>query len=128
MRWAFHAEGIVDAKEFYNALSMSAVSTHARLMAAFAEEAEREGPLKPVWEEALRRQSESGAQTEHSDAEATIYKRLLTDLGMSDVRPQRVSKIAGQLRPELKQEFDPIFKICSKLMHRTALSISSTLT
>jgi hypothetical protein len=39
--------------------------------------------------------------------------------------PKRTSTIARLLGPDQTEDFDPLFKICSKLMHRTALSIAS---
>jgi hypothetical protein len=54
-----------------------------------------------------------------------MYRGFLTPLGLEAERPKRVSELAGKLRPELKEEFDPLFKVCSKIMHRTSFSIAS---
>jgi len=41
-----------------------------------------------------------------------------------DARPRRASQIASRVQEST--DFEPMFKICSKIMHRTALSIASS--
>jgi len=119
---------LLDAKEFYETVSRSHKSTHKQYLSALASLANQEqGPLKAALEDVLRRDSERGPQTEASDSEATMFREFLTSIGVKDsATPQRTSSIAKLLGPDQKEDFDPMFKICSKLMHRTALSIAST--
>ena len=73
----------------------------------------------------LRRESECGPQTEESDSEAEAYKQVLSEYGLEDrVTARRASRIAALTHQ--KEDFDPMFKICSKIMHRTCLSIASS--
>ena len=41
-----------------------------------------------------------------------------------NAKPKRVTELAEQIKE--KENFDPIFKICSKILHRTAMSIASS--
>jgi hypothetical protein len=49
----------------------------------------------------------------------------MVEFGLKEnAKPKRVSEIAGRISQS--EEFDPMFKICSKIMHRTVLSIASS--
>lgn len=122
----FKNDLLIDAKEFYEAVSKSHRASHLKLVAMLSDMAEsEEGPMKEVLAEACRRESERGPQTEASDSEAKTYKEFMANYGLKEnVRPKRASEIAGLIRQ--KADFDPMFKICSKIMHRTALSIASS--
>ena len=50
----------------------------------------------------------------------------MAELGLERARPQRAGEIANSVGNEAKAEFDPMFKICSKIVHRTSFSIAST--
>ena len=51
----------------------------------------------------------------------------MVDFGLKgNAKPKRVSEIARLISQS--EEFDPMFKICSKIMHRTVLSIASSVT
>ncbi len=122
----FKRDLLIDTKEFWEALTKSHEETHTRLLSMMSEAAEREeGPMKEIFGEASRREAERGPQTQASEAEASMYKQIMSEFGLKqDARPKKASQIARLIRQEA--DFNPMFKICSKIMHRTALSIAST--
>ena len=88
---------------------------------------QEEGSIKAGLQEALRRESQLGPQTSETDAEAAAYRQLLIEMRIS---PDAKAKRSGELARLLKQseEFDPMFRVCSKIMHRTMMSIASSIT
>lgn len=122
----FKNDLLIDAKEFYEAVTKSHGALHTKQISMLTEMAEREeGPMKKALAEARQTESERGPQTKSSDSAAEMYKHFMSDCGLKEsAKPKRVSEIAGLIRQ--KEGFDPMFKICSKIMHRTALSIAST--
>lgn len=85
------------------------------------------GPEKELLHQALRKERSQGADTASTDSAAAIYKRLIADFGLKEkARPKRSSEIAHLVNQ--REQFDPMFKVCSKIMHRTPLSIASTVT
>jgi hypothetical protein len=119
---------IIDAKEFYELLTKHHQASHKKVLvelAAFAEQ--EEGPVKVALEEALRRESQLGPRTSETDAEAAAYRQLMIEMSLS---PDAKAKRSGQLARLLKQseEFDPMFRVCSKIMHRTMMSIAASIT
>lgn len=122
----FKNDLIIDAKELYEAFTKSHQTSHARLVAALSEMAEQaEGRMKEVLAEALRQESVRGPQTAATDSEAKAYKKLMVDFGLkANAKPKKASEIARQICQN--EDFDPKFKICSKIMHRTVLSIASS--
>ena len=123
----FKNDLFIDAKEFFEAVTNRHKASHRKLVSMLSEMAEQseEAPEKRIFLEAHRRESDCGPQTEGSDSEAETYKQLMADYGLKEnAKPKRVNEIAGLIRQ--KEDFDPMFKICSKIMHRTALSIASS--
>jgi len=122
----FRNDLIIDAKELYEAFTKSHQASHAALVATLSEMAEQsEGQMKEVLAQALRRECECGPQTTATDSEAGLYRKLMLEYGLgANAKPKRASEIARQIRQN--EDFDPKFKICSKLMHRTVLSIASS--
>ena len=122
----FKNDLMIDAKELYEAFSKSHQASHAKLIVALSEMAEQaEGTMKEVLAEALRQESARGPQTTDTDSEAEAYKKLMVDFGLRDnAKPKKASEIARQMSQN--ENFDPKFKICSKIMHRTVLSIASS--
>src|SRR5262249_22657824 len=91
-----------------------------------AEQIEKaEGSDRDLLKQAYETESKSGPQTHSTEEEAADYKKLMADLGLKDnAQPKRVSEMARLL--DRKKEVDPVFKVSSKLVHRTALSIASS--
>jgi hypothetical protein len=122
----FKNDLVVDAKEFYEAITKSHRASHKTLLSVLGEMSEiEEGSMKEILKEALRKETELGPQTAATDSEAAAYKQLMVEFGLKEnAKPKRVSEIARFINK--KEEFDPMFKICSKIMHRTVLSIASS--
>ncbi len=117
---------LIDAKEFYEAVSKSHKAAHTKLVSMLSDMAEREeGPTKEALAQVCRRESDRGPQTDASDSQAAMYKQFMAEYGLKEgAKPKRASQIARVIREN--EDFDPMFKICSKIMHRTVLSIAST--
>jgi hypothetical protein len=123
----FKNELAIDAKEFYEAIGKRHRSIHKQLLADVSEMAEKEeGLMKEVLSEAFRNEAKRGPQTEESDSEAEVWRQLISEFGLkNNSKPKRISDIASQINK--KESFDPMFKICSKIMHRTCFSIASSM-
>ena len=124
----FRNDLVIDAKEFYEALTKHHQASHKNLIAMLSEMSEREeNPIKSILEQALRKETEHGPETDATDAEAATYKQLMVDFGLPEnAQPKRASGIARLISQG--EDFDPMFKICSKIMHRTVFSIASSIT
>lgn len=122
----FQNDLLIDAKEFYEAVTKSHEATQTQLLSMLSEAAEQEeGHMKEVLEEASRKEAERGPQTEATKTAASVYEQMMSDFGVKkDARPKRASDIARLIKVEA--DFNPMFKVCSKIMHRTALSIASS--
>lgn len=124
----FRNELALDAKEFYEAMSQSHRATHKEMIALLSEMAKDEGiAAREVLDRVIEREQRRGPQTEATDLEASGYKQLMVDfgLGLGD-RPKRAGQIARLI--DRQETFNPMFKICSKIMHRTSLSVASSIT
>ena len=117
---------LIDAKEFWEACSNHIKASHQHRLAGYAESANAaQGLMKQSWEEALRIESERGPQTAECDAEAQACRGVLAEEGVGDKeRPITPTSMASHLKRS--EDFNPMFRLCSKLMHRTSLSIAST--
>lgn len=122
----FKNDLIIDAKEFYEAITKSHQASHKKLITTLSEMSKQEEtPMKEILEQALRKEAERGPQTCATDSEGAMYKQLIVDFGLKEnAKPKRVSEIARLISQN--EDFDPMFKICSKIMHRTVLSIASS--
>jgi len=118
----------IDAKEFYEAMTRHHRASHKKLLFVLSEMSEQEqSPVKEILQQALRNETERGAATNATDSEAAIFRQLMSDFGLREnAKPKRANHIARLI--DQGEEFDPMFKICSKIMHRTVLSIASTIT
>jgi hypothetical protein len=125
---SFQTDMSIDAKELYEAISKSHASTHKRYIAELSSyTSQLDGQVQKVFETELKVQSEKGPNTAETDSEAQGFKEYLSEIGVKEkLKPKTSSEIANQLEQAQKDDFGPMFKICSKLMHRTALSIAST--
>jgi hypothetical protein len=124
----FKNDFVVDAKEFYEAISKRHRATHPKLIAAWqAGMQEFEGDERLAWEAGLQREIERGPQTQETDEETETYRKLMAEFGINrKAKPLRSGDIAKLISQS--EEFDPMFKVCSKIMHRTALSIAASRT
>jgi len=122
----FKNDFLIDVKEFYEAITKRHKATHPRLVSAWSEAVEEaEGPMKEALATALQREVERGPQTQATHTEAEMYRRLMVEFGLKEnARPKRAGEIARLILKH--EEFEPMFKVCSKIMHRTALSIASS--
>ncbi len=122
----FQIDLLIDAKELHEALSREHAATHKKYIAELAAYVETlSGPMRDVFEAALQAERQKRLDTSSTDSEAQMFKGLLDEMGVSAERkPKKSSRIAELIGQ--KEDLDPMFKICSKLMHRTALSIAST--
>ncbi len=125
---SFKNDFVVDAKEFYEGISKRHKATHPKLIAAWSGTIQDfEGPMRSALEAGLKREIESGPQTKATDEEADWYRQLMAESGISpNAKPKRSGDIAKLISQS--EEFDPMFKVCSKIMHRTALSIVASTT
>jgi hypothetical protein len=125
---SFKNDFVVDVKEFYEGISQRHKAMHPKLIAAWGGAIQDfQGPLRSAMEAGLKREIERGPQTETTDEEAASYRQLMTEFGISaNAKPKRSGEIARLISQS--EEFDPMFKVCSKIMHRTALSIAASTT
>jgi hypothetical protein len=121
----FKNDFVIDAKEFYEAISAHSRAVHSKLLSRWPEMTELcEGPMKEAMEQGYQEEVKKGPQNATTDSEAAAYKQLLMEFGISNTRPKRSSDIARIVQQEA--EFSPLFKVCSKIMHKTALSIAAS--
>lgn len=122
----FKNDFVIDSKEFYEEISKWHRATHSKFLSGLSEVIEKsEGKKEEVLRVVLQRETEHGPQTTATDSEAEIFKRLMAEFGIKETAtPKRSGAIAKLVNQS--EEFAPMFKVCSKIMHRTALSIASS--
>ncbi len=82
------------------------------------------GPEREAVEQFIETQRAKGPDTTGTDSEAEAFRQVLSEMGVKEkLQPLRSTTVAGKTGQ--KEDFDPLFRACSKLMHRTALSISA---
>jgi hypothetical protein len=123
---AFKNDLLIDVKEFYEAMSKHHQVSHQKFLAMLSEMCrQEEGSRKDALEQVLRRETESGPLTGETDLEAATYEQLMADFGIKkNAKPKKASDVARLISE--KESFEPMFKICSKIMHRTVFSIASS--
>jgi hypothetical protein len=120
----FKNDFVADAKEFYEALSTYHRAAHRKLLSMLEQAGLEQDELAPLFKKAHEIQMEQGTPAEGTDAEANAYRKVMLEFGLkADRKPKRASIIAKLVHDS--EAFDPMFKLCSKIMHRTALSIAS---
>jgi hypothetical protein len=117
-----------DAWKFYDSLSKLQVIVYNQLGTHLAEEARKAGPMQAFWQQALEQHGDRGPQNQHLDSEAEAYRRLLNELGLQSAHFKRTKEMASDQGTAVKEELDAVNTICSKILHRTALSIASETT
>ena len=114
-----------DAWKFYDGLSRLQVIVYNQLGTHLAEEAKEAGPTQAAWQQALDQHRERGPQNQHLDSEAQAYRQLSNELGLQSAHFKRTKEMASDQGTAVKEELDAVNTICSKVLHRTALSIAS---
>jgi hypothetical protein len=123
---AFKHELAIDAKEFNEALTEKHRVIHQQMIANMREMSKTEsGPLKDHLEVALRLETARGPQTAATEHAAKEFEQLMAEYNLPPkTKPKRVTELAKQIKEF--ESFHPVSKICSKLLHRTAMSIASS--
>lgn len=123
----FKSELLIDIKEFYENTSKSTIVGHKKLVAMMRETAEQQhGPMRDAFMKLADMEAAKKPETDIADREAETYRTLLiSEFGIHD---SQQPKMHGALAREIQQheDFGPLNKICSKIMHRTAFSIASS--
>jgi hypothetical protein len=126
---AFRIDLFLDYKEFYEAIGRSHAATHKEFVAGLTDFAKTlPDQMRQAVEAKIEQELRDGPDTTAS--EAKMFKDFLSvDMDVkSTPQPKRSPEIAGLLGETQKEAFGPMFQICSKLLHRTALSIAATTT
>ena len=121
----FLTDLLIDDKEFHEAIGRHHKSLHRQMISGLKEQAQTlSGVQREGIEQWIKTQEDEGPDTKASDSAATATQEFLLRMGVKEsTRPLRSGEVAQRIGQ--KAEFDPLFKICSKLMHRTALSIAA---
>jgi hypothetical protein len=122
----FKNDFVIDSKEFYEEISKWHKATHSKFLSGLSGViGQFDGTRKEALKDVLRREIVCGAQTKATDAEAGMFKQLMAEFG---IKEKTIPKRSGEIAKRVSQsaEFAPMFKVCSKIMHRTALSIASS--
>lgn len=122
----FKNDFAADLKEFWEAMKESSEFVHKKLVAetrVFAED--QTEPLKSSILAKAREMEQSGPDLTGPLEEVETYRKLMEDFGIDPKRrPNQGSKIAAMVNES--EMFKPRFKIHSKIVHPTALSIAAT--
>lgn len=125
----FKNDFVIDSKEFFEALSNYARPYKEQVLREVsdaAREAEETGnPAEAIFRFVLDLGANSGEPRNPAvDRGIAEFKQFIIDFGIKETRPKTAGAIAGLIGH--KDRFNPIFKLCSKIMHRTTISIAST--
>ncbi len=121
----FRHQLVHDMHQFYRALAKFQELGHRELIAGLTEIAQEAGPLQQQFQDVVKKHVERGAQNQHLNEEAESYRQVLKELGLEAASFKRTRQMAAEQGEAIKDELDAINTICSKLLHRTALSIAS---
>jgi hypothetical protein len=125
----FQTEIANDGAEFHAALSEIQRHLHRRILGELTDFARSLQPeFQAKVDEHIGEQRKERTDTSATDSEAAAFREVLKErkVDPKELRPIMSSGKDGYAdRIGKKKEFDPVFRICSKLLHRTALSISS---
>ncbi len=125
---SFQTDLWIDAKGLNEALTKHHIATHRRVLAESAAHAQTlSGTERAVIDQWIATQTTAGPDTRGTDVEENAFRQLLSEMGVKEGRrPVMTSGEHGfAARIGQAEEFSPMFTVCSKLMHRTALSISA---
>ena len=122
---SFQLDLLKDKKELYGLFTKHHRVAHKRLDELAAQAETLSGPEREVVEKHIGAETAKGPDTSGTDSESEIFQQILSQMGMTGVPMRTSGKNGFADRIGRREEFDPMFGICSKLMHRTALSISA---
>jgi hypothetical protein len=125
---SFQIDLSADAKEFNEAFSNHHRAIHKRMLTELAEYATTPPEHhRTSVEQHIKAEAAKGPYTSDTDSEADALRQLLTEMGVDEKRRPMMTSGKKGFADRIRQleEFNPMFKICSKLMHRTTLSISA---
>lgn len=125
---SFQADLAADAREMHEAFSDHHRAMHKRMLAELDDcSATLPEPYGRAFKEHTKRETERGPDTSGTDSEADIFRQLLTEMGVDEKRKPMMTSGNKGIAHHIGQldAFNPMFKICSKLMHRTTLSIAA---
>jgi hypothetical protein len=125
---SFQTDLSIDAKELNEAFTKHHIAAYKQMLAELTSQAKTlSGPEREAVEQHIRTQTAKGPDTSGTDSEADMFGQLLSEMGVSEKRRPMMTSGKHGFADRIGQleEFNPMFKICSKLMHRTALSISA---
>jgi hypothetical protein len=125
---AFKDDFLADLREFWDAIKASSEFTHKTLVAQMREfAAGQTDPLKSALLSKADEMEESGPDLTGPVEEVEAYKTLMKEFGVDPKRkPSQGSRIAEMVNES--DMFKPRFKIHSKIVHPTALSIAASTT
>jgi hypothetical protein len=122
----FRNDILIDAKELFDALTKEHKTIHKKFLTELSSCADRiDEPYKSAFQQKLQEETAAGPLAGATEAEAQMFREFLAGMGVEDtVKPKTAGQLAGIIQQQ--DSFSPMNKVCSKLMHRTALSIAST--
>jgi hypothetical protein len=122
----FKDDFAADLKEFWEAMKDSSEFVHKKLVAEMRTFAEIQSePLRSALQDKANEMEQSGPDLTGPVEEMETYRKLMQDFGIDPKRrPSQGSKIAAIVNEG--EMFKPRFKIHSKIVHPTALSIAAT--
>lgn len=114
-----------DLKEFWESMKDSSEFVHKKLVSEMRALAQIQGePLKSTLLAKANEMEQSGPDLTGPVEEMETYRKLMQDFGIDPKRrPSQGSKIAAMVNES--DMFKPRFKIHSKIVHPTALSIAA---
>ncbi len=125
---SFQNDLMIDGKEFYEAVTKLTIVSHSQFVDGLEQmiASEPDEIMKQSLQHVVQAEKAKGPQTKESKDAAALFKEFLRENGLENKRPLKSSDMATKIKA--LAEFEPLFKICSKLMHRTAMSIALTVT
>jgi hypothetical protein len=114
-----------DSCQFYEALARLQEITREAVRVGLAELAAQPGPMQQKFEEVLKEHIARGPQSEQIYAEAASHRQALKGLGLDATPFKRTRQMAADQGEASKDKLEALNTICSKILHRTSLSIAS---
>jgi hypothetical protein len=114
-----------DAREFWDSMGKVGRSTHNELIAEMRATAMREGePLKSILLRKATEDEQAGPKLHGPETELAKVEKMMTAFGVPPTRkPKSGSVIASKV--EESERYSPRYKVLSKIVHPTSLSIAA---
>lgn len=125
---AFMDDLAADTREFWDGIAKAGRFTHAELIPEMRATAMREGePLKSLLLRKATEEEQAGPKLREPESEINKVKQMMTAFGVDPARrPKQGSAIAQQVKES--ERYGPRYKVLSKIVHPTALSIAAQTT